>query len=274
MTLGSLRVRQDQLIVNSLGSGTQRNCACCGIGGIPEESTLAAISSGTTALEVALARIRQLSAHEVGHTIGFAHNFAASTYADRASVMDYPAPKVNIADTGELDFSDAYGVGIGEWDKVSVQYAYTEFEKDEEADGLDQILSQAKTKGYLYLSDADARPAGASHPLANLWDNGTDPISEWNHILKVREIALSQFQPSQLPADTTTADVSQYLTPLYLYHRFQVQAVAKLIGGNHYRYGYATNDSVNAPVDEKTEFKAVACLFQSLEPSFLQVPMN
>ena len=136
VTLGSLRVRQDQLLVQGLQAGPPSSadnsrCACCGIGGIIEDTTLAEMDAKTEPLDVALARIRQLSAHEVGHTLGFVHNFAASTYGDRESVMDYPAPRVKIAEDGQLDMSDAYGVGIGEWDKVSVQFAYSQFDKDE-----------------------------------------------------------------------------------------------------------------------------------------------
>ena len=223
VTLGSLRVRQDQLLVQGLQSGpasaaNNARCACCGIGGISEDTTLADLDENTKPLDVALARIRQLSAHEVGHTLGFVHNFAASTYGDRESVMDYPAPRVKITDDGKLDLSDAYGVGIGEWDKLSVQFAYTPFEKDE-AKQLDRLLVEANSKGMLFVSDADSRPASAAHPFGNLWDNGSDPIAQMQHVMKVRRIALDGFDPKTLPPGTTKADVAQYFTPLYLHHR-------------------------------------------------------
>ena len=278
VTLGSLRVRQDQLLFNSLGAmSPSLRCACCGLGGIAEESTLADLAGAGNSLEVALARIRQLSAHEVGHTIGFVHNFAASTYADRASVMDYPAPRVKINEQRELDMSDAYAVGIGEWDKVSVKFAYSQFSNEsEEKAGLNSILTAAGDAKMIFLSDSDARPGGAAHPLANLWDNGSDPLEELNHVMRVRRIALDRFDTGNLPAGTTTADVAQYLTPIYLHHRYQLQAVGKLIGGHNYSYGYAgggrsNRSPVNTPVNNDVQAAAIRALLDTMRPSQLQI---
>lgn len=274
VTLGSLRVRQDQLLVNSLGATPPTiRCACCGVGGVAGESTLASMSVGGDALEVALARIRQLSAHEVGHTLGFVHNFAASTYGDRASVMDYPAPRVKITEKHELDLSDAYAVGIGEWDKIAVKFAYSQFGQDaDEQLQLGQILESAKRSKMLFLSDADARPAGAAHPLANLWDNGSDPLAELKHVMRVRRIALDRFDPSQLPEGTTTADIAQYLTPIYLHHRYQLQAAGKLIGGHLYEYGYAGKSiSRNVSVLPRVQQEALQLLLNTIAPEQLRL---
>lgn len=278
VSLGSLRVRQDQLLVNSLDpTPPNLRCACCGVGGIVEESTLADIADGGNALEVSLARIRQLSAHEVGHTIGFVHNFAASTYGDRASVMDYPAPRVKINDQGELDLSEAYAVGIGAWDKVSVKFAYFQFaDDDQETDGLKAILEDAARANMIFISDSDARPAGAAHPLANLWDNGTDPLQQLDHVMRVRRIALDRFDARNLPDGTTTADIAQYLTPIYLHHRYQLQAAGKLIGGYDYSYGYAGGGKANqipgnTPINQATQVAVVARLVETLRPSQLLI---
>ena len=278
VTLGSLRVRQDQLLVNALDAPSPNlSCACCGVGGIVEESTLADLAVGGDALEVSLARIRQLSAHEVGHTIGFVHNFAASTYGDRASVMDYPAPRVKINDQGLLDLSDAYAVGIGEWDKVSVKFAYSQFDdKQLEEIGLKTILAEAAEARMIFISDSDARPAGAAHPLANLWDNGTDPLQQLEHVMKVRRIALDQFDASSLPNGTTTGDVAQYLTPIYLHHRYQLQAAGKLIGGYDYSYGYAGGGAGNRiskklPVDQASQTAVISRLLETIHPGQLLI---
>lgn len=278
VTLGSLRVRQDQLLVNALDSPSPNlNCACCGVGGIVEESTLADLAVGGSALEVSLARIRQLSAHEVGHTIGFVHNFAASTYGDRASVMDYPAPRVKINDQGRLDLSDAYAVGIGEWDKVSVKFAYSQYaDKQLEELGLKTILDEAAEAQMIFMSDSDARPAGAAHPLANLWDNGTDPLQQLEHVMQVRRIALDQFDASSLPNGTTTADVAQYLTPIYLHHRYQLQAAGKLVGGHRYSYGYVgggTNHSIsdNLPIKQASQDAVISELLKTIHPDQLRI---
>src|SRR3954465_11906182 len=77
-------------------------------------------------LEMVLARLRQLAAHEVGHTLGLQHNYAASP-VNRASVMDYPAPREQLGADGVPDLSDAYAKGIGEWDKVAIAYGYQDF---------------------------------------------------------------------------------------------------------------------------------------------------
>ncbi len=146
-----------------------------------------------------LARIRQLAAHEVGHTLGLAHNFAASA-CGRASVMDYPAPLVKIRDDGTLDLSDAYARGLGAYDRLAIRYAYAQFADGvDEAEALRKIVREGLSDGLLFLSDADARPAGAAHPLANLWDNGDDPVASLRHEMKVRAIGLERFGLEQPP---------------------------------------------------------------------------
>ncbi len=277
VTLGSLRVRQDRLLFEGLGnsiantSAKQAHLSNCGIAGVAEESTLASLGKNDP-VQVALARIRQLSAHEVGHTLGFVHNFAASTYGDRASVMDYPAPRIKIADDGTLDFSDAYGVGIGSWDKIAVRFAYTQFAKgaNEKAE-LEKILTEARDKKMLFVSDADSRPASASHPLANLWDNGTDPIAELKHVLKVRRLALKKFNPQKLPSATTTAGIQQYFVPVYLHHRYQVQAVGKMLGGVYYEYGYARDGLKKKTIGRSQQEAAINVLLQCLNAENLLI---
>jgi hypothetical protein len=169
ITLGSLRVRQDYLIAEGLLAPYEK--------GKPVSAEMQ---------EMALARLRQLAAHEVGHTLGLAHNFAASV-SNRASVMDYPHPLVKIRDDGTLDLSDAYAVGIGEWDKVTIQYGYQDFpESDTEAERLNKILQDSFSRGLIFISDQDARPAGGTHSLAHLWDNGSDAAGELLRVMKVR----------------------------------------------------------------------------------------
>ncbi len=217
--LGSLRVRQDYLIAEGLLSPY-------GEGEKGENDPM---------LEMALARIRQLSAHEVGHTLGLAHNFAASTN-DRASVMDYPAPKVNI-ENGTPDLSEAYDTGIGEWDKVSIRYGYQDYpEGTDEGKKLDTILENAFEHGLKFISDADARPEGGAHPRAHLWDNGVDAVEQLNHIMDVRKIALDNFSDSNIPSGTPMAKLEDVLVPIYLYHRYQIEGTVKLLGGMDYSY--------------------------------------
>ncbi|HKQ58632.1 MAG TPA: zinc-dependent metalloprotease, partial [Candidatus Eisenbacteria bacterium] len=213
VSLGSLRVRQDRMIFE-------------GLAGVEKSGSGAADDP----VQMSLARIRQLSAHEVGHTLGFSHNFAASSYAGRASVMDYPAPLVGVRADSSLDFSGVYATGAGAWDLQLVRYAYTQFPPgvDERA-GLEAILAENRARGYLYLSDGDTRPAGAAHPLAAMWDNGDDPVAELRKALEVRRIALRRFGEGNITAGTPLSTLGAVLVPLYFHHRYQLEAAAKSI---------------------------------------------
>ncbi|HSR49424.1 MAG TPA: zinc-dependent metalloprotease, partial [Acidobacteriota bacterium] len=271
VTLGSLRVRQDRLIFEGLMPETASSSVRCQAGLSPSLEFLAQLDPQSEPVDVALARIRQLSAHEVGHTLGFAHNFAASTYAGRASVMDYPAPMVQVRDDGTLDFSQAYAVGIGEWDKVSVSYAYSHFpEAADEAVELENIIQQALSKDYLFISDADARPPSAAHPLANLWDNGSDPVEELEQIMRVRAIALESFGPGNLEEGRPLALLQNTLVPVFLYHRYQLDAAAKVLGGAYYTYALKGDGQTGLRwVPAQEQRRALDALVATLQPSAL-----
>lgn len=258
VSLGSLRVRQDYLIAEAILAPYTNGEA------IPEEM-----------LEFALARLRQLAAHEVGHTIGLAHNYIASTN-NRASVMDYPHPYITLTETGGFDLSQAYDTGIGEWDKVAIQYGYTQYAEgtDEEAEA-EQLLLKAHEEGLRFISDQDARPQGGAHALAHLWDGGTDPSEELNRVLKVRRAALDQFGEKNLRSGTPMALLEQTLVPLYLFHRYQVEAAVKVVGG--YDYTYALRGDGQSPLQRvapRQEKEALSALLATLDPKDLMVPQS
>ncbi len=268
--LGSLRVRQDRLIQESLRPVFNASLGSCGMGGGLEASYLAQFDPNRSPVEVSLARIRQLAAHEVGHTLGFAHNFAASVN-DRASVMDYPAPLVKLGSDGSLDLSEAYAVGIGEWDKIAVRYAYSDFAPGtDEKPALEAILSEAASKGLLFLTDEDARPLGAAQPLASLWDNGADPIQALRDLMRVRRAALARFSEANIPVGAPMSELENTLVPLYLYHRHQTEATVKMLGGVFYQYKLRgdslPNQSVAPPERQREALKAV---LETLAPSEL-----
>ncbi|MEL7833082.1 zinc-dependent metalloprotease [Fodinibius sp. Rm-B-1B1-1] len=256
--LGSLRVRQDYLIAEGLLSPYKEG---------------ASFEKYDPMLEMALARIRQLSAHEVGHTIGLAHNFAASTN-NRASVMDYPAPKVNITQDSTLDLSDAYDTGIGEWDKVAVEYGYKDVSglPSKEA-ALNNVLEGAIDDGLLFISDSDARPAGGAHPKAHLWDNGEDAVDQLHHIMDVRDIALQNFSESNIPQGTPMAKLEDALVPIYLFHRYQIDGTVKLIGGQNYSYNLRGDSQVGPePVPDSTQRAALDAMLKTLSAEQLTMP--
>ena len=255
VSLGSLRVRQDYLIVEGLLA--------------PYEDE----SVPDTMLEVALARIRQLSAHEVGHTIGFEHNFAASTQ-DRSSVMDYPFPLVRFGEDGELDFSGAYDNKIGSWDKRTVLYAYQDFSDGVNADqGRREILEETIKLGYKYVADSDSRAVSTAHPDGNLWDNGADAIEELEHLLKLRAHALEGMSERNIRIGRPLATLEEALVPVYLLHRFQIKAVGKLIGGSYFDYPMrGDGQSAITPVSAARQREAIDVLIGVLDPEVLRLP--
>ncbi|MEX0722810.1 MAG: zinc-dependent metalloprotease [Gracilimonas sp.] len=257
VSLGSLRVRQDYLIAEGL------------LAPYADES-----QENTAMQEMALARIRQLSAHEIGHTIGIAHNFAASVTND-ASVMDYPHPQPKIVN-GEIDLSDPYDVGIGEWDKMAVAYGYQDFpDGTDEKSALDEILNEAYDSGLKYISDQDARPQSGAHPDAHLWEFGDDPVAQLPTIMEIRKTALENFGEANLKSGRPLAELQDVLVPIYLFHRYQVEATVKLIGGLDYNYKVkGDNQAYPEIVDRDTQEKALNAMLATISPEALAIPEN
>ena len=265
VTLGSLRARQDYLIAEALlspykdgGSGT-------------------ANASDNAMLRMVLARIRQLSAHETGHTLGLAHNFAGSTVSQGDSVMDYPHPYFAIDSNGKIDATHAYAENIGAWDKVAIDYGYREFgphtTAQEEKAALEKILSDADRAGQIFITDEDARPFGSAHPRAHLWDNGSDPTAELDRVLEVRADALKNFGEDAIKAGTPMAELEKTLVPLYLFHRYQSEAAIKEIGGLDYRYTLR-GDARPGPtiLNPAQQRKALESILKTLAPETLTLP--
>src|SRR5437867_728222 len=263
--LGSLRIRQDVLI---------------GRGLIPQYEeldgrALADLDPATSPSLMALARIRQLSAHETGHTLGLDHNMAASSY-ERASVMDYPAPYVKITN-GKLDLSDAYAKGVGTYDVFAIRYGYTQF-----APGANEDVELEKMIGaapMLFIKDSDARPVSAAHPLASVWDSPGDPLNMLRHEIEVRRIAMEQFGLRNLAVGEPLSSLEEKLLPLYLHCRYQLEAAAKSIGGVYYTYAVKEHGAIVPPevrriVPAPRQRDAINAVMSTLEPSFLQIPQR
>lgn len=256
VTLGSLRVRQDYLIATGLLAPYEE--------GKPVTKEME---------EMALARLRQLSAHEVGHTLGLAHNHLAHL-SERSSVMDYPHPLAKLGDDGKIDLSEAYDTDIGEWDKVSITWGYADYPESINADEARKgVLKKAWDEGLLYLTTQDARPMGTAHPYAHQWINGKDPIDELYRLLKVREKAISNFSEKNIRPGEPMSQLEEVLVPLYLSHRYQVHAVYKVLGGLEYNYALRGDGQlVTKLVDPKMQDKALEALIYSISPEVLKVP--
>ncbi len=255
VSLGSLRIRQDFLIAQALQAPYKNND-----------------TDDDFALQMALARIRQLSAHEVGHTIGLAHNFAASSKG-RASVMDYPHPTLTVKN-GKVDFSNAYDTKIGDWDKIAITYSYAEFPQNEEAE-LKKLLDDAFKNGARFISDQDARPRGGAHAYAHLWDNGADITGELENVLAVRRLAMNNFSKDNIKSNQPYSVLEDVFVPLYFFHRYQTEAVSKVIGGLNYTYAVKGDGNIIVErVDGKTERKALATLLRTLSVNEVAIPKN
>ncbi|WP_428618820.1 zinc-dependent metalloprotease, partial [Shewanella sp.] len=251
VTLGSQRVRQDHLIARGLTAGWDDRDAA-------EQAVT----------ELALARIRQLSAHEVGHTLGLDHNFAASSN-DNASVMDYPHPKATLKGD-KIDISAPYDEGIGAWDKFTIAYGYGQFSPADQQAKLTELMQAVERQGLRYIGEADSRSADASQAYASLWDNGKDPVAELSRLAKVREAAINDFSDSALLSEQPYGELRDALVPIYLLTRYQITAAAKFIGGTD--YSYQQRNGSWQYIAPELQRQALSAVLATLAPESLTLP--
>ncbi len=253
VSLGSLRIRQDFLIAQALQAPYAKND-----------------TDDDFALQMALARIRQLSAHEVGHTIGLAHNFAASTKG-RASVMDYPHPMLSLKN-GKVDFSNAYDTKIGDWDKIAVAYSYGDYKGDEKQ-GLQKLLNDAFKNGARFISDQDARPQGSAHAYAHLWDNGANVSAELENVLAIRKLAIQNFSADNIKSTEPYSVLEDVFVPLYFFHRYQTEAVTKVVGGLYYTYAVkGDGNTIVNMIDPRVQQEALRTVLRTLDIKEIAIP--
>ena len=256
VTLGSLRVRQDYLIAQGLLAPFEN--------GMPADNKM---------LKMSLQRLKQLAAHEIGHTLGLMHNYIASTQG-RASVMDYPSPVATVNSKGEIDLDNAYTNQIGDWDKVSINYGYADFVAGtNEAMALNKIIADAGKNGLTFISDRDARDPAGLHPAAHLWDVGKDAVTGLKDVLKVREKALAQFGLNNIRNGMPMAMLEDVLVPIYLFHRYQVEAVAKQVGGLNYSYALkGDGQMITRPLTKPEQLNALNAVVDCIDPKLLALP--
>ncbi len=256
VTLGSLRIRQDFMIAEGMLA-----------------PYIGADASTKRMMDMSIARIRQLSIHEIGHTLGLVHNFSASAFG-RTSVMDYPAPLFTFKPDGSIDLSDAYAVGAGDWDKVTIEYGYQHYPPGtDEAAELRKVLDRAHERGMYLIADTDSRATGGAHPTGHLWDNGANAVDELNRMMKIRTKALETFGEKVITMWTPMSELENKLVPIYLSHRYQVEAAAKVIGGVDYRYAIRGDKqpiaNIIAPEEQR---RALSALLDTLKPETLALP--
>lgn len=259
VNLGSLRLRQDYM----LGQGL-----------IPGFDYLEEIVDNNDAsINMALDRVRQLSAHEVGHTLGFPHNYLSSSYG-RESVMDYPAPLVEITEDGQLDLSNAYPQRIGEYDKLAVRYAYEEFPAlSDEQEELQKIVQESIDRGLLFMAHNNNNFRGAGHQFASVWDNGDNLVDHLKHEIEVRRIGLENFSDAIIRNGEPLSSLESVLLPLYMHHRFQLNAAVQSLGGANYHY--AVRGDGQDPftiIDGEEQRDALETVLSTLTVDFLVLP--
>ncbi|WP_199269685.1 zinc-dependent metalloprotease [Mucilaginibacter lacusdianchii] len=256
VSLGSLRDRQDFLIAEGLVQPYED--------GKPVSDKM---------MKLALARLHQLAAHEVGHTLGLYHNYAAST-RNRSSVMDYPPPTISLKADGSIDLSDAYTAEIGGWDKRAIIYGYTDFVKGtDESKALKNTLNETLKQGYVFIADADSRPAGSAHPKAHLWDSGSDATDELNRLMGIRRHIIDNFSEKSIREDAPMATIEEVLVPMYLLHRYQIEAASKALGGLYYTYAIKNDGQpVTRMVSPTDQWKAFDALMNTITPDALALP--
>ncbi len=239
----------------------------------PFESDSPLGDRGNKMLKMSLQRLKQLAAHEIGHTLGLMHNYIASTQG-RASVMDYPSPFVTINSKGEIDLGDAYTNQIGDWDKVTIAYGYSDFVVGtDEASALSKIITDAAKNGLTFISDRDARDPAGLHPTAHLWDVGKDPVSGLKDVMKVRQKALSQFGENSIVKGTPMAMLEDVLVPIYLFHRYQLEAVTKQVGGMNYSYALKGDGQLKMqPLNKNEQLIALSAVLDCMDPKVLALP--
>ena len=256
VSLGSLRDRQDFLIAEGLVQPYED--------GKPVSDKM---------MKLALARLRQLAAHEVGHTLGLQHNFTASVN-NRASVMDYPPPVISLNADGTIDLSKAYRTEIGEYDKRAILYGYQDFPAGtNEDEALKGIVTQTIKQGFFFISDDDARPAGSAHPQAHLWDSGTNAADELNRLMALRKHVLDNFSEKAIRQDAPMATLEEVLVPMYLIHRFQAEAASKMLGGLYYTFALKNDGQATTKfVPPAEQWKAFDALMGTITPNALALP--
>lgn len=252
VTLGSDRHRQDYLIAEGLLQPYKDGQK------VPRQME-----------ELALARIRQLSAHEIGHTLGLYHNFTSSTHG-RGSVMDYPFPRFSLKADGTIDVSQAYATGIGSWDKRAILWGYQDFPKGtDEAKGLRAIMQETLREGHIFIPDI----GGYVHPTANQWDDGDNAVAQLDKLMTVRRHVLDTFSSNAIPAGAPMATLEEVLVPIYLLHRYQVEAAAKSLGGLYFTHAVkGDGQTITRLVEPAEQWRAFDALLATVTPAALALP--
>jgi hypothetical protein len=250
------------------GDGAAANDECGAVLHVPEEVLALAAQPGAgmpqAQRDMVLLRQSLLTAHELGHVMGFGHNFASSVN-DRASVMEYPTPRVKVAG-GRLDLSEAFERSTGLYDDFMTRYAYTEFPADKERPGLDAIIAEMRAKNILYVPSTDPRWVW--------YDDRATPGEYLRETTAARKIMLAQYGPAILQAGEPVGalrDMRLWMT--YLHHRWAIESGIGYIGGMYHNI-VVKGETLPATeiVPAALQREVLGLLMETLEPANLAIP--
>jgi len=231
-----------------------------------------AAGPNVSAEDFAMARRRQHTAHEIGHTIGLSHNYIASSQG-RSSVMDYPFPLITLDASGGVDLRDAYRTGPGAWDSLAIRLGYTWYsDRAAEKEGLAAIMKDGLARNVRFINDTYASSSG-SIPEVTRWDEGATMFDAVTRSSKVRRVLMDKFDERAIQPGEPLALLNMRFAHVYLHHRYSLEGVSKYVGGMDFSFALRGDGQVPTRVLPAAEQRrALKLALDALAPSELTVP--
>lgn len=216
--------------------------------------------------DMAFLRQAVLTAHELGHVLGYGHNWNAN-FNDRSSVMEYPVPRVTVKD-GKLDLSESFMTEIGEYDTFMTRFAYTPFPEGEEEAGLDRIIAEMRAAGVMFTLGSD--------PRYTWYVDQAGPVEELRNLAEVRRVALANYGPGMLKTGEPYGAMRDLrLWMVYLHEQYAIEFGQKYIGGLLQNIVVKDKENGLAPTEfipGEKQREILGLLLDTIQPERLEIP--